>query len=476
MPDKKIIDLHVHTTLKPYGQSFRHGTDPDRLGDKACLWTMDRNTGWDDFKENAAGITRYRQSDFSSMSKGRVMIAGVSLYPTEIGFLDLKGDASPEAERLAIHIASMFGDARIAFMRNESDGDDVYYYFPDLEKEYAFLERMHDKMIDGIARPVNILNNIGEIKEDALNIMVNIEGAHVFCDGRHVDKEANWLNVLDNIKTVKAWKFPPLYVSIGHHFYNANCTHGMSLEDIPGKYLNQKDGMREQGHTHTDAYHPISVLGYKVIDALLDKSNGRRILIDIKHMSLEARKAYYKVLETKYPGDQIPVICSHGASDKHHGLQINVNENDVDLIYKTKGLMGIELDQRILDYEKPSGMSWAKYKFSRSYREWYDAGQVWKQIETIAKDAYKLGYTDNPFACLCLGSDFDGIINPINAFRTAEDLPALYDNLIEHCTDFFENSEHPIATLNPSGQTPEQIVDSIMCENAYGFLKKHFVK
>ena len=38
-------------------------------------------------------------------------------------------------------------------------------------------------------------------------------------------------------------------------------------------------------------------LGEKAVALLLDKSKGRRVLIDIKHISLKSRKWYYNYLK-----------------------------------------------------------------------------------------------------------------------------------------------------------------------------------
>ena len=49
----------------------------------------------------------------------------------------------------------------------------------------------------------------------------------------------------------------------------------------------------------------------EVLDILLDENNGRRILIDVKHMSAIGRKQFYELRKIKY-NNQIPVIISHG--------------------------------------------------------------------------------------------------------------------------------------------------------------------
>ena len=47
---------------------------------------------------------------------------------------------------------------------------------------------------------------------------------------------------------------------------------------------------------------------------MLDTSQGNRILPDIKHMSVAARKEYYALLDSgKDEFKDIPIVISHGA-------------------------------------------------------------------------------------------------------------------------------------------------------------------
>jgi hypothetical protein len=133
------------------------------------------------------------------------------------------------------------------------------------------------------------------------------------------------------------------------------CTHAKSFYDTAGNLLNQTYGMRNYGHTPIDNEPPISSIGYRALEGLLSDADSKRILIDVKHMSLEARKAYYAFLEKKYGDKKLfpPVIWSHGAIDFEENAQINFSlQLDVQIIYETKGIIGLELDQRLLGYNK----------------------------------------------------------------------------------------------------------------------------
>ena len=54
----------------------------------------------------------------------------------------------------------------------------------------------------------------------------------------------------------------------------------------------------EEAFTESSTGTSFSALGQAVINELLNKENGRRILIDIGGMSLKSREWYYKQIKT----------------------------------------------------------------------------------------------------------------------------------------------------------------------------------
>ncbi|MBE98619.1 hypothetical protein [Flavobacterium coralii] len=340
-----IIDLHVHSTLKPYGNSF-YGTDIRSSTESSCLWFVDYRDRRDVVVEGLFGICRYRQSDFRTLTDAQVKIAFVSLYPIEKQFFYIRNKKLKPLEVIIAEFASMFGKKRIHFIR-----DSKYNYFNDLCNEYTYLCALNRVLTE--FRKYELLKDFNHLKSDAnLIVIPSIEGCHAFCDGGDPTDEKQWGRMEENVATVKSWESPPLFVTFAHHFYNGLCTHARSLFDMSGKLLDQEYGMRDKGFTPIDKEEPINERGHKMISLLLSRANGRRILIDVKHMSLEARKEYYKKIETEYTDDIPPVVCSHGAV-AYNNEEINMHlDTDVRIIYKTKGIIGIEMDQRILGYNK----------------------------------------------------------------------------------------------------------------------------
>lgn len=470
-----IIDIHSHSTLKPYGISFYENTQTMVYGDSACIWTPDRYSKIDKAFENIIGVSRYRQADYETLVQGQIKIVSTSLYPQEIGFFDTKQNLPTGIEIIIAQFASLLGKKRIEYIKG--NGLEKYNYFEDLQKEYMFLMQLSGSNALGSSKKYHIIGSANQLNTISnLLVIPNIEGAHVFCNGTDVRNIKNWDGVENRIALVKNWEAPPLYVTMAHHFFNGLCTHAKSLFSKAGDLLNQSYGMRDYDYAPNDNEPPISEIGYKVIKLLLSKDNGRRILIDVKHMSLEARKLYYDFLQKNFPNNDVPVLSSHGAVTEYYHHQINMEPLDILQIYKTKGLFGIEIDQRVLGYDEVNGF-WQKVKNifrKRKTKEYLQVEFVWKNIKYIAEQAYQNGYTDNPWACICIGSDFDGIINPLNNFRDAQALPNLYSLLIEFLKEYWNDKNSIIPKNTPNGNNAEDIIYQIMYKNALEFIKKNY--
>ncbi|OQX03448.1 MAG: hypothetical protein BWK80_55680, partial [Desulfobacteraceae bacterium IS3] len=104
--------------------------------------------------------------------------------------------------------------------------------------------------------------------------------------------------------------------------------------------------------------------------------------------------------------------------------------------------IGINFDQRV-----SGGKKGGKNKINR----------VVKNISHIADVAKNAGLSaPDCWSCITIGTDFDGSINPINDFRTAEDFANLEKALKENFED--------------------DVVDRIMYRNAMKFLEENFFR
>lgn len=461
-----IIDLHVHSTLKPFGNSFYPNNDRTIFTNSSCIWFNDQRTRTDFKLESLLGICRYRQSDFRSLTDGQVKIAVVSLYPIEKEFFMIRKSTLKSLDRFIGELASMFGKARIDNVRA-----DDFSYFKDMCDEYAFLCCLDGKIAD--SRMYKIMGDATQMVSDAnLLIIPSFEGCHALCNGNNPRLDSAWEFMEDNVKTVKQWTSPPLFVTFAHHFYNGLCTHARSLFDSAGNLLDQEYGMRDYNFLPKDAEEPINARGKKLIELLLSKTNGRRILIDIKHMSREARITYYQLLMTQYKDEKIPVLCSHGALALDNQHEINLHPEDIIMIYRTGGLIGLEMDQRILGYNHKRFIKFVKAMFHPNRSAFDDAAYFFRQIIAIAEPCYRVDPAGDPWRCIALGSDYDGVINPLNHYPDAVSLSRLYQNLIVHLEQYWdENGEIP---RKHDGLDAASVIYRVMYGNALGFIEANY--
>lgn len=473
---KYFADIHCHPTLKSYGHSFSGKENNKNLKSKGSVWFYDPPNLFEKMIDLLGGIVKYRQSNFSAQGFGNTGIVFASLYPMERSFFDNKLGTG-EFNDLLLNFTTSVGRERIDFVQSVTD------YFPDLENEYAFLKQMDGKQVTLVDRAsynyslarnssdvMNILDadTIDDQKSNSIAVLITIEGAHSFGTGIHPkQKSADPNKVLGNLEKVKNWEHRPIFVTLAHHFYNELCGHAESLTGLVKSAV-------DQSYKMNTGFTP---LGLDVVDKLLDNSGGKRILIDIKHMSRTSRLEYFNLLDTKYAGQDIPVIVSHGAvigneQDKHLFMNsdINLYDDEIVRVARTNGLFGLQLDERRIaapgDFElkKTHSLERRKVLFHSSFL-------VWRQIQHIAELLDSLGYF--AWGIQSIGSDYDGMIDPINGFWTAENLPTLEDYLLMQAHTYMKmNSGKLTNSLNRID--PEEIVNRVMGDNAFNFVMKYY--
>jgi hypothetical protein len=358
--------------------------------------------------------------------------------------------------------------------------------------------------------------------------------------------------LLNNIKTIKSWNtgnYAPFFLTFSHHFWNQLCGHAISLPFYKGKIkiLNQDEGIEWE----------MSEVGKVALCALLSKKNGKRILIDTKHMSIEGKKWYYRCIneynENKDKYNKIPIISSHAgvsgqktmvktckkpkdantlyqnSESRFNVWDINLSDEEISIIYKSNGLIGLNFDERILAGKKwrdqfctkywelsnhtgkahcLSGSDWAK-EHAPKIMQWEDFYYEWAAI--IAEQLYHIAMViadeekisgnetwnedpdqkaKKPWRTVAIGTDWDGAINPLDAFCLAPDLDKLEDALIVNFKDMrdwesrkkkfsksicaqFRLKSYPLLHSLTDANI-QQIVRWFMQENALAFLETYF--
>jgi len=469
----RFIDLHCHSTLRPFGNTFKKD-DRFNTKSKSSIWYYDKPSMSDKLLDIEAGFAKFSQADFTTVSKGNVTVLGVSLYSPEVEFFDNKlGDGS--FDKWLENLITSYSKERVAEITSPA-----YRYFDELQAQYKYLESLHNKTveIDGENHKFILINKFSDLEniqtsanEKIIAVFVNIEGGHSLGSGQP-NFENKETQILKNVDIIKKWKYKPVYLTLTHHFMNKLAGHCRSLPDAVNFLAPQQPEMNET----------IFPLGLKVINKLLDNTNGKRILVDVKHLSTEGRKLYYELLGTKYANQNIPIIFSHGGLNglktfddawdiipetKFNNWDIGLFEEEVPIIAKSKGIIGLNMDERVMSSKKllkETKGNGTRYKMRTKYSK-----LIWNHIQRIAEilDENNLPAWD----FVSLGTDFDGQINAINGFWTLEYMNDLETFLNVHAQKYMQT-----ATLKPKNMIPaNDIVQKFMCKNAEEFLKQVMV-
>jgi len=478
------IDLHCHPALKPYGKSFKY--DPPKQnninsGRRNSIWHYSPPNFLERKVNKILTLTKFTQTDLTALAKANCNAVVISLYPFEKHFLNDKMLGFKFVPDLLVNLAAGVSQKRIDNLRNHNS------YFQDLNDEYAYYLQLDNfaQVIRGVTFTYRLVSNYSEILEHIntststrkiISLVPTIEGGHAFETGLDKDEDtAIEADVLNNIDSVKNWEHKPFFITFAHHFYNELCGHARSIS-IGAIKKNQDRGL------NTD----ITDLGLKVIDKLLDNTENKRIHIDIKHMSSASRKTYYNLLDTTYAAEDIPVIVSHGAANGRRSLEepgmsdstqsqyfreddINIYDSEIVRIAKSKGVFGLQLDERRIASVKAirsSRIYWPSNK--RLYVNKSDL--IWRQIRHVAELLDRNGLFC--WETMAIGSDFDGIVNPIKGLWTAENIKDIKPYLIEKAEDYLKKHK---TNLQPQNQiSANEIIDRLLFINANSFLKRYF--
>ncbi|WP_298900486.1 membrane dipeptidase [uncultured Psychroserpens sp.] len=478
------IDLHCHPSLKPFGKSFKYNPtkqNAQHSGRKNSIWHYSPPNFLERQVNKILTLTKFTQTDVTAIAKSKCDIMVISLYPFEKHFLKEKILGFKFVSDLLVNLAAGVSQKRIDNLRNHNS------YFQDLNDEYNYYMQRHNfaQVIDGVTYTYRLVSNYTEISthkntstdtRKIISLVPTIEGGHAFETGLDKDKDtANEATVLNNIDTVKNWDHKPFFLTLAHHFYNEICGHARSI-NIGLIKKNQNRGLNAD----------VTDLGLKVIDKLLDNSEGKRILIDIKHMSKASRSTYYNLLETTYSDQDIPIIVSHGAANGKRSISepntsdtslsryfreddINFYDSEILRIAKSKGIFGLQLDERRVASKKAirsSRIYWPSKK--RRYRN--KSELIWRQLQHIAELLDKNGLFC--WETVAIGSDFDGIVNPIKGLWTAENIKDIKPYLIEKAQDYLNANASKLQARNQI--SANEIIDRVLFINANEFLKQHF--
>lgn len=490
----KFADIHCHTSLHPFAYDY--------VGKKKNenVWDYDPPKP----RQRKSTFPEFTQADFRTMAKGGVKLAFVSIYPIEQGWFNPRILGDRDASDI---LARIIAKLPVKYVNEVQNPDFRYYDFFFKEYHYLLEENTMPHEVDGevyryiIIKPGDDIDAILQM-DKTIGVILTVEGAQSFMPANAEMINSNTFNMdqfLLHIYDVKSWDYPPFFVSMAHHFNNGICGHARSFPGIAGFFLDQAKGMDER----------INDNGWEVLDCLLGlnefEGNGPRILIDTKHMSIRSRQQYYEMIaahnETHDDAEKIPIVVSHtgysghatmeeaiqepdsddkyDASGTFNNWSINLCDDEIIHIFNSNGLMGLNFDERILsgkrvmnDYDDRFIKKDIRNRTMEVQKFW--AQQMLNNILGIVKAVVYSGQVDvtakvRIWDMIAMGTDFDGMINAVDAYITAEEFIDLR-NVLEMIMPEQENIGHLL-----QGLTVEQALDKIMYENAYHFAKNHYL-
>lgn len=497
MPNNYFIDLHCHPAMKPYGQSFDSDFPKQNelnANRKRSVWHYDKDGLLERKLSEVGGFPPFTQSDFSTLAYAKATVIGISLYPLEKRFVQIYNTTEKKwkspVDRRDILLDGITGisKARINYVQQMQN------YFQDLKDEYAYYTSLENKIVNlsGTKATYKIARNYTDIQTNLtlnenrkstdpliITLFITIEGTHVFNAATYVDAPASISAIKAMIKEVKEWNTPPFFITYCHHYFNGLCGHSRSLNGMIAGKAPQEEGINESFNDK----------GKQVLELLLSRDNGKRIYIDIKHMSPLARIDYYAHINSMTGVNKVPIIVSHGAvnglasyTDQRKlnwplkpvflDWPINFYDDEIILLAQSGGLFGIQLDERrvasVTAIKESRGFLQSRATIRRNR-----SGFLWNQIAYMAELLDGKGLF--AWNIQSIGSDNDGIINPINGFETAEDYEALELCLIEYANIYMNgDGKNKLTMAGNKSISGEEIINRFMRTNAHDFLSRWF--
>lgn len=477
-----IFDLHCHPSFK----TFLGNRQPHLRDD---CWT---NLN---FKIDANILDS--QSSLTQIKQGQGKLIVCPLYGLESGFagsglIKLAAGLSPHIEK--------------RFLQEIQWGEWGYNHL--MMEDYRHLMRSRQITTE---KSFKYLDSIQQYdpNDSRIQVILAAEGGHNFYDSDQLPGPHN--GVLENLLFHKQSGNPRLlYVTLTHLQQSAFCTHAYGMKLIKNP-----------------VFHPtgrgLFDLGKKFIRAALSDQNGPPIFIDIKHMSLQSRLQYYLLRKTEFADS--PIMATHmgvtgvsylkkpvkkvqtnipkqvveafyyrqpGAIDTYFNpWSINLYDEDIREIMLSGGLIGLSLDQRILGWGRASKEIFSieefemdefkpvpkptYYRFLKGHHDSKQKIKNW-QIRYFCNNwlhVVKVGQQvigDNAWNHVCLGSDFDGVIDPVNDFTSAAGYRFIFGRLVE----WMPVMAQAMGVEVSAGQVQER-VRGLVFDNALKFLQQHYV-
>jgi microsomal dipeptidase-like Zn-dependent dipeptidase len=507
-----IFDLHPHTSLKP----FLSNLNPDK---KISCWSEIKVCN---LLDNLADHRLDSQSCLSQMKAGNVILAVPALYAME------REIASTLTVKIIDVFSTKVSNRLLTKIRQCKPG---YGYIDLIKGELKHFRKAVDERPGELVflkkgDSLDTANLCGKI-----NVLFAIEGGHALLNTETVqefnyDDDAQIATVINRFEEFlnENSDLTFAFLTLTHIAQGPFCNQTFAYPNFT-ECISTKNFLPR-------SLVGINKAGWKVIQ----KCQEKNILIDVKHMSYVSRCQYYKYLKDN--GLAIPILASHMGcagiafndvkllwkndrtykntykievprsqglmGTKFSALTLSLFDEELQHIVDSKGLIGLSVDDRILGYKKKDDLCDTEYICTEEYKYLneggYDADLNFLQASVDGSsylstldydpannidDIHTLYFCNNilrivyaggihAWDCICIGSDYDGLIVAIECCKTANDfeyfrskiiywLPIMLKSVENYGSIFFvdeTNLENDI----------EQKVNKILFENGRQFL------
>jgi microsomal dipeptidase-like Zn-dependent dipeptidase len=354
---------------------------------------------------------------------------------------------------------------------------------------------------DRKVKPIFTSNDYDENDSKTIHVVFSVEGCHTLSSKlREFDADT----IIQNLDDLRS-KVKLLSINLTHLEQSTVCNHAFGIQFV-----------------NDDAFKPtlkgIGEIGIQV----LKHCYTNKIMIDVKHMSLEARLELYKLRETEdFDNINQPIVCTHAgftsisvkdipdyildyewnrgdafvtiyqgkalkygykyARPAFNTSSINLYDDDIIAILQSGGMIGLSLDKRILGFQMveknpekdfpvekefislaeeslflPSGpgatigiafneglcITWDGIREAGPVNlGGYHLEHFMSHLLHLITVAKNYGYDINKaLQQVCIGSDFDGLINPIDCCDTMDEIYYLQQHFEDEFVSFAKES------------------------------------
>ena len=510
-----FFDFHCHPGLKP--QFSKPATKPspwDYIDARLAL-----GKGWSIRINNLFNEVLNSQSNLTQLFQNDVRLIGVILHAVEKKICVLLADKSIVNKGNV----NLIDKDRLKYLASGVHSFDL------IKEELEWLTTSVSPIPGARFKIVSRASDFDETDNNTVFGIIIVEGLHCFFDDPDApdakEKFTENFNSFTDANTVVS-------INICHMQQNKFCNHAYGIQLFnPAAFYPVEAGITDWG--------------VEVINLM----SSKKILTDIKHMSLKARLDLYTMFKVQdvVPRFIQPIICTHagttglpvidrikyleklpvnkGPEEKvyevsylkpksrfyddvyHNCSSINLYDEDIENIFLSEGIVGLSFDQRILGFGDDSVQTSVVVPHDVEYISHLEAGfffgphpenpkiyngtDVWASEDldelSNSRDLYPAVHRkflinnilhilwvagkhthigiNKAAKQICLGTDFDGLINAIDCCKNAGELQQLKHDLRQELAQGLH--DNGFGTLDV-----DVLLDDIFYNNGKNFMLK----